>query len=157
MRVSSLLAAGALALSGLIASAPLAVAADAPEQAAATFEVQYAQSGTLENDCPGSQNTYVLGCFVPSTSNFWLRDQESDGQRVAVYWWLGDGTRTGLCINTAGAVSDTVPGELKICNNAFARGKWVNFKSGRCDGDVSACNRLAHYHNWTFTRGFQVT
>lgn len=138
------------------------LSAAAPAVAAVTWDIQYgAISSPPQNSPQCDSTTYAKGCFVPATGNFFTQDWQTDGQRVAVYWWTGNGTsRHGLCINDKGANGSDADREGEhvwvACNNSFAAGTWVHFQTGRCDGSLQLCDRPWDYTDWTDTRHFQA-
>lgn len=142
----------------IVAAAGAVVAlgsAVSPASAEATLEIDYVgdRQGQLYckpfayTDTISGVNTHAgKGSFCPKGDYLWVFDDLNDDQRVALHWRLGDGSRRGLCIITDGYGSDG------MCNKEFIEGKYVEWRVGRCDGDVSPCNEIAHYNNWGTTR-----
>lgn len=107
-------------------------------------------------------NAYAWGCFhaddhdpIGHTGDdiFKIRDESRDGYRVGIHWRLEDGSRRGLCYSTAGVINGIGPlpdiHPVMYCNKDFVEGKRLEFRVGRCDGDVDTCLVLADWRDWS--------
>lgn len=136
---------GQLAATSLFASMVLVTPA---ANAVAPLEVNYAVDFSGWVTCYGAVTTgglqnYGSGCYQAEGDKVIVTDLEADGQRVAVHWHLRDGSRRGLCVNKDGN------GERRWCNKDFPESQDIQLRVGRCDGDLSDCEDIGDYNNWS--------
>ena len=134
-----------LAALGAVFAAALALA---PPAAADTYEYQIAVQGDLwaHEDAASSDYRYGIAIYEDDGDEIYIEDYAKDGMRVAAFWSIPSLNRTGLCVNTGGKDS------LHECDKDFPDGHTIYIKfAGRCNGDVSPCNKLSQYANGAAT------
>lgn len=112
-----------------------------------TYEYQIAVQGDLWAYANAySGNEYGNATFEEDGDEIYIEDTKTDGMRVAAFWSVPSLGRTGLCVSKGGNQA------LLECDKNFAEGHTIYIRfAGRCDGNVSPCDKLSQYSNGAAT------
>lgn len=139
-------------LAATVAATSALVLAAASGAQAAAYEYDVAQLKTIPSVLTCNKTvdeSYGKGCYDASGDIFWVWDQQSDAQSVAVIWSAAG--RQGICRHTGGA-SGTDYWNKRQCNKNLPEGHTVTFRIGRCDARPGVdCKHPSDYTNKSAT------
>lgn len=113
----------------------------APASAAVPLEYDLAVSGAGPGGCVPYLVGYGRAC-ITQYDVIWIEDGQADGSSVGVHWRFLNGDRRGICRWTGGS------GTEGHCDKNFHNHR-IEWRVGRCDGDVADCSVPAGYRDWT--------
>jgi hypothetical protein len=126
-----------------------------PALARSAWEVEVGDKHLLD---PIGGSTIVVGIlpggrglFRSDGDKIWVIDWSGDGERVGVHWYTA--TRHGICINPYGASGG--PFDLPIwaiCDKKFPAHIKITMRIGTCDKDRHPCRAVykgSGWHNWS--------